>query len=124
MPRRKQPAPEPPKTHARRWHEGTIKEIRPGVWRSWRERVYRADGTTLRPSRTFRGEGAERRAATWAKGDVEPAVLLFGHWLDRWLAMRLPILRPTSRERYRRFVVQCGPLASLPLAQVTTAPEK
>jgi len=47
-------------------------------------------------------------------------VLLLGHWLDRWLALRLPIVRPNSRTRYRRFVVQCAPLAHIPVAQLTT----
>lgn len=117
MPR---PKPAPPKTHQRAWHEGTVREVRPGVWRAWRTRTTTASGSTLRPSRTFTGENAEQRAKTWAKGDVEPAVLLLGHWLDRWLSLRLPTVRPNSRERYRRYVVQCAPIAGIPLARLTT----
>ena len=56
----------------------------------------------------------------WARGDVEPAVLLLGHWLDRWLALRLPTVRASSARSYRRYVVQCAPLAGVPLVEVTT----
>lgn len=113
MPRK--PKPPPPKRHERTWGEGTVKQVRPGVWRAWRAR----NGAT-RPSRTFKGAGAEQRAKTWAKGDVEPAVLLLGHWLDRWLALRLPIVRPSSQRLYRRYVVSCTPLAGRPLTSITT----
>lgn len=110
----------PPKTHDRPWGDGTVKEVRPGVWRAWRARVRTGSGSTLRPSRTFSGPDAAERAALWARGDVEPSVLLLGHWLDRWLALKLPIVRPRSRERYRQHVAQCGPIAMLPLAELTT----
>lgn len=103
------------KRHERAWHDGTVVEVRPGVWRAWRARQ-----GAVRASRTFKGDGAESRAQTWASGAVEPAVLLLGHWLDRWLSLRLPTLRATSRERYRRYVVQCAPIAAVPLSQVTT----
>lgn len=108
------------KQHERPWHSGSVNEIRPGVWRAWRERVHNADGSTLRPSRTFKGDGAEQRAKTWARGAVEPAVLLVGHWLDRWLSLRLPIVRPQTRRNYRNFVDVCAPIAHLPLATLTT----
>lgn len=110
----------PPKTHERGWHEGTVKEVRSGVWRAWRERVKQPDGTTTRPTRTFKGDGAEARAKSWAKGDVEPEVLLLGHWLDRWLALRLPVVRPQTQRNYRVFVSWCAPIAALPLASLTT----
>lgn len=119
MSRRKKAAPAPEaeqsRRHERRWSEGTVVALPGGKWRAWRAR----QGSS-RPSRTFKGEGAEQRAKTWAKGDTDPPVLLLGHWLDRWLALRLPTLRATSRQRYRRFVVQCGPLALVPLVEVTT----
>lgn len=108
----------PPKTHERAWGAGTVKEVRPGVWRAWRARVHTASGSTLRPSRTFSGPDAARRAALWAKGDVEPAVLLLGHWLDRWLALRLPTIRPSTIENYRRFILACGELVHRPLAEL------
>lgn len=104
-----------PKPHARTWGEGSVKEVRAGVWRAWRAR---AGGS--RPSRTFKGDAAAQRAATWARGDVEPAVLLVSHWLARWLALRLPILRPSSQRNYRRHIAACAPLTDRPLADVTT----
>lgn len=114
MPRR--PKPEPTvRKHERSWGAGSVAEIRPGVWRAWRPR---ANG--VRRSQTFKGPGAEQRAKAWAGGDVPPSVLLFGHWLDRWLSLRLPTLRPSSRPRYRRYVVQCAWLATVPLAEITT----
>lgn len=117
MPR---PAPiRPPKTHERAWHEGTVREIRPGVWRAWRAREKRPDGSTVRPSKTFSGPGAAERAALWAKGDVEPDVLLLGLWLDRWLALRWPLIRPNTRRNYRAFVNACAPIAAVPLADLT-----
>lgn len=108
------------KHHEREWHQGSVTEVRPGVWRAWRERVRSADGTTTRPSRTFKGENAESRAKTWAQGAVEPAVLLLGHWLDRWLALREPSISPGTRVVYRRAVDACAPLIGKPLADVTT----
>lgn len=114
MPRAK-PAPiRPPKTHERAWGEGAVKEVRPGVWRAWRAR---SGGT--RASRTFKGDGAAERARTWARGDVEPAVLLLGHWLDRWLALRIPRLRPMSIYNYRRHIKQTGALAYRPIGAPT-----
>lgn len=108
-----------PRKHERGWHQGTVKEVRAGTWRAWRERVHQADGSTLRPSRTFRGEGAEQRAKTWAAGAAEPAVLLVGHWLDRWLALRLPTVRPQTRRNYLAFVDACALIAHLPLSTLT-----
>lgn len=110
----------PPKSHEREWGEGTVKEIRAGVWRAWRARTTQADGKTLRPSRTFDGDNAEQRAKVWARGEQEPAVLLLGHWLDRWLALRLPIVRPHTQISYRRHIKACGELGLRPLAAVTT----
>lgn len=109
----------PPKNHERSWHEGTVKEIRPGVWRAWRERIHQADGKTLRPSKTFRDSNAEARAKLWARGEVEPDVLLLGHWLDRWLLLRSPLIEPNSRRIYERHVDLCEPLVTRPLADLT-----
>jgi integrase len=109
----------PPKQHERSWHEGTVKEIRPGVWRAWRERVKGADGKTTRPSKTFQGDDAEQRAKTWAKGDVQPAVLELRHWLDRWLVLKKPTLARNTYSIYRRHVEACAPLATRPLADLT-----
>jgi integrase len=103
----------PPKRHEREWGEGTVKEVRPGVWRAWRARQ-----GSVRPSQTFRGDGAEQRATLWARGHVEPPVLLLGHWLDRWLALRLPLVRPNTRRNYERHVDLCLPLAMRPLAEL------
>lgn len=108
-----------PKPHERAWHEGTVKEVRPGVWRAWRARARDATGRSTRPSRTFTGDGAVDRARAWAKGDVAPPVLLLGHWLDRWLALRRPTISPNTYDRYRRDVLACGPLAGRPLAGLT-----
>lgn len=63
---------------------------------------------------------AAERARAWAQGDVEPAVLLLGHWLDRWLALRLPLIRPHTQVSYRRHIRACGALGFRPLAAVTT----
>ena len=109
----------PTAKHERGWHEGSVREVRPGVWRAWRPRAQQPDGARSRPSRTFSGPDAEQRAKTWAKGDVEPVVLLLGHWLDRWLALRLPLVRYQTARNYRTFVGLCAPLASRPLAQLT-----
>jgi integrase len=56
----------------------------------------------------------------WASGAVEPAVLLLGHWLDRWLALRLPIVRPQTRRNYQNFVDACAPIAAIPLSRLST----
>lgn len=104
-----------PKTHERAWHEGTVKEVRPGVWRAWRAR---AGGS--RPSRTFKGDSAEQRAKTWAKGDPEPAVMYLGQWLERWLELRRPTLDPSTYDYYRRDVAACGELLLRPIADLTT----
>lgn len=115
------PKLKPPKTHEREWGEGTVKEIRSGVWRAWRARQSnKITGKPLRASQTFDGEQAEQRAKAWARGAVEPAVLLLGHWLDRWLAIRLPLVRPQTERNYRTFVAACGPIAHLPLSTLTT----
>lgn len=118
MPRPKKPAP--PKRHERPWGEGTVKEVRAGVWRAWRARTRDAAGRSARPSRTFTGDGAEQRAAIWARGAAEPAVLLLGQHLDRWLALRKPTLAPNTYDYYRRDVDACQPLARRPLADLTT----
>lgn len=118
MPRAKKPAP---KTHARDWGEGTVRQVRPGVWRAWRARAKNLGAEKpTRPSRTFAGAGAEQRAKVWARGDVEPDVLLLGHWLDRWLDLRLPLIRPQTTRNYRTFVLLCAPLAGRQLAELTT----
>lgn len=108
------------KPHEREWGAGTVKEVRPGVWRAWRARVRKTDGASSRPSRTFTGDQAEERAKLWAAGDVEPDVLLLGHWLDRWLALRAPTLRPATILNYRRFILACGGLVLRPLAELDT----
>ena len=120
MPRKTKPPDPPPKKHQRGWHQGTVKEVRPGTWRAWRERVRHPDGSTVRPSRTFKGEGAEQRAKVWAAGDVEPAVLLLGHWLDHWLALVRPTIARNTYSLYRRHAAACAPLATRPLAELTT----
>lgn len=110
-PRKQQPAatPEPER---RRWHTGTVREVRAGVWRAWRPR--QPDGA--RPSRTF---ASEAEAEAWVRGDVLPAVLLLGHWLDRWLALRWPTLAGQTQRIYREAVAACAPLAARPLAALT-----
>ena len=108
------------RTHERSWGQGTVRLVRPGKWRAWRARVRLPDGTSQRPSRTFTGADAERRAKAWAGGDVMPDVLLVGHWLDQWLALRTPRLRPFTVRAYRRHIANAGPLALRPLAEVTT----
>jgi integrase len=113
------PKPQPPKTHSRAWHEGTVKEVRAGVWRAWRSRAKDATGRSSRPSHTFAGPDAAQRAALWAKGDVGPAVLLLGDWLNRWLTLRKPTLAPNTYDHYRRDVLACAPLAGRPLADLT-----
>jgi integrase len=110
----------PPKTHDRSWGEGTVREVRPGVWRAWRARVTDAAGKTTRPSRTFTGDGAEQLAKVWAKGDVQPAVLLLGDWLNRWLTLRKPTISANTFNLYRRDVLACQPLAGRPIAEITS----
>jgi integrase len=119
MPRPKKLPPPEPKRHERRRGEGTVREVRPGVYRAWRARVHHADGTSGRPSRTFSGPQAEARAALWAAGGAEPQLLLLGAWLDRWLALRRPTLDPSTYALYRTAVQACAPLAARPLAQIT-----
>ena len=115
MPRK--PKPEPPQR--RGWQTGTVREVRPGVVRAWRSRVHRADGSTVRPSRTFYGPGAAERAERWAAGEPAPDTMYVGQWLERWLALREPRLRQRTREAYRAYVAWCGPLLLRPLAEVT-----
>lgn len=116
---RKLPPEPPPRTHERRRGEGTVREVRPGVWRAWRARQRRPDGATVRPSATFEGEGAEQRAKVWAAGQQMPAIWTLGRWLDYWLALRMPTLRPMSAYNYRRHIKACAPLHALPLTAVT-----
>lgn len=101
--------------HTRKWSEGTVVQVGDGIYRAWQARQGSA-----RPSKTFRGPDAATRAAQWARGYQEPAVLLLGHHLDRWLSLRLPIVRPQTRRNYRSFVAACAPLATRPLADVTS----
>ncbi len=109
-----------PKPHERRWHEGTVREIRPGVWRAERPRVAVAGSQTKhRPSATFKGEGALQRATAWAKGEPGPAVVVLGDVLNHWLARVRPTVSPNTYEHYRRDVLACAPLAGLPIASVT-----
>lgn len=122
MPRPKKLPPPPPKQHERAWGQGTVKEVRPGVWRAWRARAKNLGAERpTRPSRTFKGEGAEQRAKLWASGDVEPAVLLLGHWLDRWLALTRPTVSRNTYALYHRHVEACAPLARRPLAEIGVA---
>lgn len=118
MPRKPKPPPPPePKRHERGWHDGSVVEVRPGRFRAFRARVKNADGTSSRPSKTFSSREA---AEQWARGDVQPDVLLLGHWLDRWLALRSPTIRPQTRRNYRQFVRDCAEIATVPLADLTT----
>lgn len=117
MPHRRKPAP---KLHERKWHDGTVKEVRPGIWRAHRARVRRPDGTTSRPSKTFSGAGAEDRAKQWARGEPEPAVMYCGQWFERWLSLRRPTLSPNTYDYYRRDVDACGDLLLRPIADLTT----
>lgn len=75
----------------------------------------------VRPSETFRGPGAEQRAKRWAAGEVEPAVWLLGHWFDHWMALREPVLDPSTVLIYRNDIAACAPLIRRPLAAITTA---
>lgn len=109
----------PPKQHARSWGDGSVRQVREGVWRAFRARVHRPDGSTTRPSRTFSGPHAAQQAAVWAKGEPEQAVLLLGLWLDRWLALRQPTIAASTYRSYRRNILQCAPLARRPLAEIT-----
>lgn len=118
MARPKKPAP--PKSHERAWGQGTVREVRPGVWRAERARVTTASGATARPSRTFKGAEAATRARQWASGDPEPSVLYLGQWLERWLALARPTLSANTYAIYRRDVEACGQLLLRPLAAITT----
>lgn len=109
----------PPKAHERAWGEGTVREVRPNVWRAWRARVRDGSGASTRASRTFDGPTAEQSARLWARGAVQPAVLLLGLWLDRWLALTSPLVLPNTRRNYERYVDLCLPLAARPLAELT-----
>lgn len=119
MPRPKRLPVPPPRKHERSHGEGTIREVRPGVWRAWRERVRSPDGTVSRPSRTFAGPDAQADAALWARGEPQTAVLYLGQWLERWLALRKPTISRTTYLLYRAAVAACEPLYLRPLADVT-----
>lgn len=108
------------RVHERRWQEGTAREVRPGVWRAERPRATDATGRTVRPSRTFKGDGAQQRAVSWARGDPEPAIVLLGDFLDVWLGRVQPTISVNTYENYRRAVLACKPLAGRPLAELTT----
>lgn len=109
MPRPRKPAP---KRHARTWGQGSVKEVRPGVWRAWRART-----NGQRPSRTFTSEA---HAQAWAAGAVSTAPLYVGQWLETWLGLVWPTLAPRSQERYQRAIADCGELAARPLTDTTT----
>lgn len=46
-------------------------------------------------------------------------MLLLGHWLDRWLALRWPTISAQTQRIYREAVLACAPLAPKPLAALT-----
>lgn len=110
----------PAKPHERRWHEGSVREVRPGVYRAERPRTKDATGRSTRPSRTFRGDGAEQRAISWARRDPEPAVVLLGDFLDLWLGRVEPTIAAKTYDIYRRDVLACKPLAGRPIADLAT----
>lgn len=111
----------PPKPHEREWGSGSVKEIRPGVWRAWRARTSnKITGKPQRASQTFYDPGAAERARVWARGAVEPAVLLLGQWLDRWLDLTTPTIEPSTARTYEAACDACLPLHARPLADLTT----
>lgn len=116
MPR---PKKSQPKRHERHWYQGTVREVRPHVWRAWRARVHKPDGTSTRPSKTFYGAGAKDAALAWARDEPASAVLYFGQWLELWLGLRAPRLQPQTLYNYRRHIEACGDLLLMPLAAVT-----
>ncbi|HXX90532.1 MAG TPA: site-specific integrase [Acidimicrobiales bacterium] len=94
--------------------QGTMSEIRPGVWRL---RVYagrRANGTPLQITKTVRANearpGAGRRiaerelaamVAQVSKGNVSAGTGTLGELLDAWLAHIEPDRSPTTMRKYR-----------------------
>lgn len=109
-----------PKRHTRSWHTGTVKEVRPGVWRAWRERTRNADGTVTRPSRTFSGPTAQADAAVWAAGEPQTAVMYLGQWLERWSELRGPTWSPRTVHLIDEAITACGPLLLRPISEITT----
>lgn len=108
-----------PKRHQRDWGQGTVRQVRPGVWRAWRSRVHTPGGLPVRPTKTFYGAGAQDAATSWAKGDPEPAVMYLGQHLESYLALRKPSLDPSTYDIYRRDVEACGELLFLPIHDVS-----
>lgn len=108
-----------PKRHERNWHEGSVREIRPGVWRAWREREVRTGGKIVRPSKTFSDADAQERAQLWAKGEPEPDVMYLGQWLERWLALRKPTIAVNTYALYARAAEVCGDLRVRPIADIS-----
>lgn len=121
MPRRKPQPIRPPKRHERARGDGTVREVRPGVWRAERARTVNAEGKTVRQSKTFSGEGAAVRSAEWAKGTVVPEVYTLGHWLADWLDLVEPTISINTYKLYRASVRACEPLKDRPLAALTVA---
>lgn len=110
----------PPRRHERSWGQGSVKEIRPGVWRAFRARVHDAQGAVSRPSRTFSGPAAHADAALWAAGEPQTAVMYLGQWLERWLALRRPTWSPRTQILINQAVAACGPLLLRPIAEIMT----
>lgn len=113
MPRRKAPAP---KTNERSHGQGSIREIRPGVYRAWMPP--QADGK--RPSKTFDGPEALRRAEWWIAGSVPIESLRLGEYLELWYAARQPALSRQTRRGYEAAMKHAGDLSGRPLASITT----
>jgi integrase len=113
MPRPKQSKP---KLHERSWGEGTVRELPSGGWYARRRRAAGPGGAVSRPARTF---DTKADAVAWARGDDLPEVMLLGQWLNHWLGLRWPLLRPNTQQNYKRFVAACDPLAGIPLADLT-----
>lgn len=101
-----------PRRHERTHGSGSVKEIRPNVWRAWKPP--QPDAT--RPSRTFKGPAARQDAEQWITGVAHAGPLLLGHYLERWFAAREATLSRQTRQTYLHALEHAETLADAPLA--------
>ncbi len=107
MPRKKT------KRNGRERGQGSIREVRPGVFRAWR-----APEDGKRPSQTFAGPDAFGRAERWLAGIVFAAPITVGRYLEKWYTARHPSLSPQTRSGYEAAIGHLEAMAERPLLDV------
>ena len=101
--------------HSRRHGEGSIVQLSANSFRA-----FRPSQNGRRESKRFRDhESAVRWLDGSPLGPLPPALTLRAY-LGRWLALRSPTLRPSSRNTYTRYLGYVESLYDVPLAELSS----